>query len=308
MLKELLEIYELLEDPNIDGYTVAEFFKSRGAEDVSVKRIEGIHGFTDVIKIRIKGKNGKSNGGSAPTLGIIGILGGIATVPRFRGLVSDADGAITALAVALKLIKMEKIGEVLEGDVIITTHICPGAPMIPHDPVPFVGSPVEIPKLVKELVDEEMDAILSIDTTRGNRIINVKGFAITPTVKEGWILRVSEDLLTIMEQVTGKIPAVVPITMQDITPYGNGVYHLNAIMQPSTVTNAPVVGVAITSEVPVPGSATGVNDIISMEQAARFCLEVAKYFGEGRIEFYNKSDFERLVELYGSMKKLQQLK
>lgn len=307
MLKELLEIYELLEDPNVDGSAVAEFFKSRGAREVYVKRVEGLHGYTDIIKIRIKGKSGKSNGGSAPTLGIIGMLGGIATIPRFRGLVSDADGAITALAVALKLIKMEKIGEVVEGDVIVSTHICPRAPTIPHDPVPFVGSPIEVPKLVKELVDEEMDAILSIDTTRGNRVINVKGFAITPTVKEGWILRVSEDLLTIMEHVTGRRPAVVPITMQDITPYGNGVYHLNAIMQPATVTSAPVVGVAITSEVSVPGSATGVNDLVSMEEAARFCLEVAKYFGEGRIEFYNKGDFERLVELYGSMKRLQRL-
>jgi len=306
MFKEILEIYQLLEDPKIDGNIVAEFFKSKGAEDICVKRVEGSHGYTDVIKIKVKGKNGKSNGGSAPTLGIIGMLGGIATVPRFRGLVSDADGAIAALAVALKLIKMEKMGEVLEGDVIVSTHICPKAPTIPHDPVPFVGSPVEVPKLVRELVDEEMDAILSIDTTRGNRVINVKGFAITPTVKEGWILRVSEDLLTIMEQVTGKLPAVVPITMQDITPYGNGVYHLNSMMQPSTVTKAPVVGVAITSEVPIPGSATGVNDIVSMEQAARFCLEVAKYFGEGRVEFYDKNDFERLVELYGSMSKLQQ--
>ena len=96
--------------------------------------------------------------------------------------------------------------------------------------------------------------------------------------------------------------------MQDITPYGNGIYHLNSMMQPSTVTKAPVVGVAITSEVPVSGAATGVNDIISIEQAARFCLEVAKYFGEDRIEFYDKNDFERLVELYGSMNKLQQLK
>lgn len=95
-------------------------------------------------------------------------------------------------------------------------------------------------------VDPSMDAILSVDTTKGNRIINIRGFAITPTVKEGWILRVSEDLLDIMQYVTGRMPAVVPITMQDITPYGNGIYHLNSIMQPATTTNAPVVGVAIT--------------------------------------------------------------
>jgi len=31
-----------------------------------------------------------------------------------------------------------------------------------------------------------------------------------------------------------------PITTQDITPYGNGVYHLNSILQPSIATTAPL--------------------------------------------------------------------
>ena len=38
---------------------------------------------------------------------------------------------------------------------------------------------------------------------------------------------------------------VFPLTVQDITPYGNGLYHLNSILQPSTATNAPVVVGAI---------------------------------------------------------------
>ena len=134
------------------------------------------------------------------------------------GLVSDADGAITAIAVALKLADMRKNGDMLDGDVIIATHICPNAPTQPHDPVPFMGSPVDMATMNKYEVDPRMDAILSVDTTRGNRVINVKGIAITPTVKEGWILRVSDDLLDIMQYVTGKMPVVVPITMQDITP------------------------------------------------------------------------------------------
>jgi hypothetical protein len=156
-------------------------------------------------------------------------------------------------------------------------------------------------------VDPRMDAILSIDTTRGNRIINIKGIAITPTVKEGWILKVSDDLLDIMQIVTGKLPAVVPITMQDITPYGNDIYHLNSIVQPATATDAPVVGVAITSEVAVPGSASGASHEIDIDQAARFCIEVAKGFGKGKVKFYDEEEFKRLVELYGSMKHLQTL-
>jgi len=205
----------------------------------------------------------------------------------------------------MKLIDMQKRGDHLNGDVIIATHICPNAPTQPHDPVPFMGSPVDMATMNKYEVDPQMDAILSIDTTRGNRIINVRGFAITPTVKEGWILRVSEDLLNIMGYVTGRMPAVVPITMQDITPYGNGIYHLNSILQPATATSAPVVGVAITSEIPVPGCATGASQAIDIELAGRFCIEVAKEFGKGKLKFYDEEEFKRLIELYGPMKHLQ---
>ena len=103
-------------------------------------------------------------------------------------------------------------------------------------------------------VCEEMDAILTVDTTKGNRVINTMGFAISPTVKEGYILKTSDDLLDLMEMTTGRLPHVFPLATQDITPYGNDLYHLNSVLQPAVATNAPVVGVAITTEVPVPGA------------------------------------------------------
>ncbi|ASJ16454.1 hypothetical protein A3L04_04875 [Thermococcus chitonophagus] len=302
MLKQVIEAYELLDSARVDGYTVADFLKGRGVKEVEVTTIEGEKGSTDFVKIVIPGKDSK-----APKLGIIGRLGGIGARPERIGLVSDADGAITAIAVALKLADMQSNGDILPGDVIISTHICPDAPTKPHEPVPFMDSPVDIATMNKYEVDKRMDAILSIDTTKGNRIINIRGFAITPTIKEGWILRVSEDLLDIMEYVTGRMPAVVPITMQDITPYGNGIYHINSIVQPATATDAPVVGVAITAEVPVPGCATGASHEIDIELAGRFCIEVAKGFGAGKVKFYDEDEFRRLVELYGSMKHLQTL-
>ncbi len=40
----------------------------------------------------------------------------------------------------------------------------------------------------------------------------------SPTARQGYILRASEDLLGIMQIVTGKLPAVFAITTQDITP------------------------------------------------------------------------------------------
>jgi hypothetical protein len=168
-----------------------------------------------------------------------------------------------------------------------------------------MGSPVGIGVMNREEVDGSMDAVLSIDTTKGNRIAKWRGFAITPTVKEGWVLKVSDDLLDIMEITTGRIPRVCPITTQDITPYGTGIDHINSIMQPCTATDAPVVGVAITAEVPVPGCATGASHVTDIEEAARFVLEVAQAHGKGLCSFYDEEQWELIVERYGPLKVLQ---
>ena len=307
MLKQVLEIYELLDGPDASGERVEELLRSRGLEEIEVQHIEGERGETDFVKIKIPGIEGKSSGGSAPTLGVIGRLGGVGARPRLIGIVSDADGAITALSVALKLADMARRGERLMGDVIVTTHICPRAPTIPHKPVPFMGSPVSISRMLSLEVDDEMDAILSIDATKANRVVKWRGFAITPTVKEGWILKVSDDLLDIMERVTGRIPRVCPITTQDITPYGNDLDHINSMLQPATVTDAPVVGVAITTEVPVAGCATGANHVIDLEEAARFTLEVAKDYGRGLCKFYDEEEWSIILKRYGPLKLLQTL-
>ncbi len=307
MLKQVIDAYELLDSAKITGLDVSNTLKERGLTDITVAVIRGERGSTDFLKIHIPGLEGRSNRGMAPTLGVIGRLGGIGARPEMVGIVSDADGAIATISVAMKLASMREKGDALKGDVIIATHICPNAPTQPHKPVPFMGSPVNMATMNRYEVDLNMDAILSIDTTKGNRITKFKGFAITPTAKEGYILRVSDDLLNIMEIVTGRIPRVVPITTQDITPYGNGLDHINSIMQPTTVTDSPVVGVAITTDVPVPGCATGASHIIDIEQAARFVVEVAKAYGQGNCRFYDEEEFRRIISLYGSMKVLQTL-
>lgn len=306
-LKATLEAISLLDDATVDGSKVESALRSVGVREISVTRVQGESGFTDFVKAVIPGKTGKRSGGSAPTLGVIGRLGGIGARPEMIGLVSDGDGACAAIAVAMKLGSMATKGDVLPGDVVVTTHICPYAPTEPHDPVPFMGSPVDMATMNELEVDPSMDAILSIDTTKGNRVINHRGFAISPTVKEGYILRVSESLLDIMSVTTGRLPVTFPITTQDITPYGNGVYHMNSILQPATATSAPVVGVAITAETPVPGCATGATHAIDVEGAVRFVIEVAKSFGAGKCDFYDAEEFARLIDLYGTMKHLQTL-
>ena len=305
MLKQVMEIYELLDSPTVTGEEVANLLRKRGLTDISVKTIKGERGQTDFIKIRIPGLTGKLKGDTSPTLGIIGRLGGVGARPEMVGIVSDADGAITALSVALKLADMKSKGDELKGDVVVATHICPHSPITPHHPVPFMGSPVDIAVMNREEIDDTMDAVVSIDTTKGNRIAKWRGFAITPTVKEGWVLKVSDDLLDIMEITTGRLPRVCPITTQDITPYGTGIDHINSIMQPSTATDAPVFGVAITTETPVPGCATGASHATDIEEASRFVLETAKAYGKGLCSFYDEEQWALITQRYGPLKHLQ---
>lgn len=305
MLKQVLEAFDLLDGPDASAMRIAELLNERGLKDISVKTIRGEKGSTDFIKIKVPGIDGKLSEGVAPTLGVVGRLGGVGARPEMVGIVSDGDGAVTALSIALKLADMVRRGDRLMGDVIISTHICPNAPITPHKPVPFMGSPVDTATMNREEIDKDMDAILSIDTTKGNRLVKWRGFAITPTVKEGWILKVSDDLLDIMETVTGRIPRVCPITMQDIVPYGTGIDHINSIMTPSTATDASVVGVAITTETLVPGCATGASHITDVEEAGRFALEVAKSFGRGFCKFYDEEQWGLIVKRYGRFKILQ---
>lgn len=305
VLKQVLEIYELIDRADASGEKVKAFLEERGAKDVTVTKISGKEGSTDFIKIVIYGKNGKLNGGNSPTLGIIGRLGGLGARPEVIGYVSDGDGAVSAMSAALKLVDMQNTGDILDGDVIVTTHICPDAPTEEHFPVPFMGSPVDMTQMNEAEVLAEMDAILSIDTTKGNEIINCRGFAISPTVKEGYILPVSYDLLQIMKRATGRLPNVFALSTQDITPYSNHLSHVNSILQPAVATSAPVVGVAITTEVPIAGCATGASHATDIEMAVRFAIEVAKDFSSGKCCFYDNNNFNQLLKLYGDCKKFQ---
>lgn len=305
-LREVLDIYDLMDDIHTNGHSIKEYLQQLNDSIlVEVTRVKEVKGSTDFLKIVIPGKEGKTSGGGYPTLGIIGQLGGIGARPERLGFVSDGDGALVAVAVAAKLAKMQLRGDELLGDVIITTHICPTAPTRPHEPVAFMDSPVSMATNVSYTVEAEMDAILSIDTTKGNRVVNHNGFAISPTVKEGYILHVSDDLLQIMETSTGKLPVTFPLATQDITPYGNDLYHLNSILQPSTATKAPTVGVAITTEAAVPGCGTGASHEVDMAETVRFVLEVAKNYTAKKCNFYDEEEFARLVNLYGHMNHLR---
>ncbi len=312
ILKQLIELYDILDSPATSGAAVVGYLRRIDpACDAETYPLAGPQGSTDMVRVRIPGAQGHSLGGDAPTIGLLGRLGGLGARPERIGFVSDGDGALTALACAAKLLSMHVRGDVLPGDVLISTHVCPCAPTFPHEPVAFMGSPVATADVNREEVGTTAqgpwapDAFLVVDTTKGNRIMNDRGFSLSPTVKEGCILRVSEDLVTLAEIATGRPAHTYPLSMADITPYGNGLYHLNSILQPSTATAAPVVGVAITTETAVPGCATGATHLSDLDEAGSFMIEVAKAFGEGRCALYDAAEFARFQKRYGSMAHLQ---
>ena len=188
LYKQFIELFDILDSAEASGAQVKAYLEGIRPEcRVETYPLEGPKGHTDMVRVLIPGKNGKSSGGTAGTIGILGRLGGLGARPEKIGFVSDGDGAITALAIAAKLLDMQNKGDFLEGDVFISTHVCPDAPTTPHEPVPFMNSPVETWQVNKEEVTDSLDAVLVVDTTKGTRIINHRGFAISPTVKEGYI-------------------------------------------------------------------------------------------------------------------------
>lgn len=304
-LQQTLCVYELIDSAAVSGDDIVALFTNFTAIEASSKTVQDEKGQSDFVRIVVPGSEGKLQGKNAPTLGIIGRLGGIGARPSRIGVVSDADGAIAAIAAALKLAEMREKGDVLLGDVIISTHICPTAPTRSHSPVDFMDSPLKDGTMNENESISEADAILSVDTTKGNRLINHKGYALSPTVKEGYILPVSEDLLRLMEWSSGQHAVTFPLAVQDITPYGNGLHHINSIMQPAVSTTVPVVGVAICAQTIVPGCSTGASHEVDIALSVKFMVEVAKEFSSGNCQFYDKEQFTLLKSLYGDMSRLQ---
>src|SRR6516225_7180120 len=105
MLKQVLEIIEFLDKPEVAGADVACLFAAPGIPEVGIQPLRTEQGSTLFIKLLIPGAHGETSGESAPTLGIVGCLGGVRAKSDVIGLVSDADGCVAALAAGLKLVQ-----------------------------------------------------------------------------------------------------------------------------------------------------------------------------------------------------------
>lgn len=301
MLKEILEVIDLLDDPD-NGADAFAALLGPGPHEIARDDFSGPKGRTEFIKILFPGTHGKSRGGDAPTLGIIGSNGGLRLPGARGGLVSDADGCLVGLACALRLRRMAERRQTPRGDVIVSTHICQEAHPEPHDPFPFVMSPLPSSEKHPRMIDPRMDAILTPETCKGNKLVSPAAFAITPPVREGYILRPHASILHIMEMVTGRNPVIFPITMQDITPFESGVHHVCGMVLPSVFSPAPVIGVPIAMAQPILPAATNTQQPVALEAAGRFCIEVAVSLGLGDCRFYYEQDFEAFLRVYGAIR------
>ncbi|EHS57167.1 DUF1177 family protein, partial [Paenibacillus sp. Aloe-11] len=88
MMKQVYEVYELLDSPSASGAEVKAYLEQLGQAEITVSTVEGDKGSTDFIKIVIAGKNGRIQGGNSPTLGVVGRLGGLGARPEMIGFVS----------------------------------------------------------------------------------------------------------------------------------------------------------------------------------------------------------------------------
>nr|WP_315594505.1 DUF1177 domain-containing protein [uncultured Cupriavidus sp.] len=315
-LKQTITAYELIDSARANGAAVEALFAPYREQGVTVTVTTVSHELpedtsktSDFVKILIPGSHGRHAGGQARTLGVIGRNGAAGARPHRIGMVSDADGPVAAIAVALKLAEMKANGDDLGGDVVVTTHISTDVSMSKNDGIAFMGMPVSSETMNEYEVTPEMDAILSIDASKGNSIIKQRGFAITPTAMQGYVLRVAPDLVSVMQSTTGRPAVTLPISIQDITPYDNGLYHFNSIMQPHIATSAPVVGVAITAQSVVGGSDSSASHEIDLAEAARFCIEVAKRFTTtdvyGPCEFFDATEWQRIQGMYPDLRVFQ---
>lgn len=315
-LQPTLTVFELLDGANVNGQSIVDLFAPFSDLGITVNVTtvndeppEDTSKTTDFVRILIPGTDGKTLGGTHRTLGVIGRNGAIGARPVRIGMVSDADGPVGAIATGLKLAQMKRAGDDLPGDVIVTTHIATDVSISFNEGVPFMGMPVSSDTMNLYEVSQDMDAILSLDASKGNSIIKTRGFAISPTAMQGYVLRLAPNLVKIMESTTGRPAVTLPISIQDITPYDNGLYHFNSIMQPHVATDAPVVGVALTARSVVGGSDSSANHEIDLAEAARFCTEVAKRFTvaspDDPCEFYDATEWSKIRAMYPDLSVFQ---
>ena len=281
ILKTLLDVIDILE--------------SRDPVERIRRRLEGRVKFDEVVVEGVPVIKALYEGGGR-RVEILGRLGAIQTGEK--GLVSDADGAVVSLTTLLELLNLREKGIELKLDVSFATNLSTTARLIPHSPFKFMVPPVGLDEALKVEVDPQATTVLSIDSTKGNRLAKYDDFALTHVIKDGYILKLSDEVLDIYNRVTEHEVYMVPLTSGDLTPLDVNVYHISTLISPWLYTSAPVVGLATVSPRAIPGYETGVMNLNMLEHASRFCLEFLKYMEKGG-SVYNEEELRELERRFG---------
>ena len=79
LIKQVMEVFDVLDSSTVTGKDVENYLRGIKADaNIEVYALKGPKGeSTDMVKVRIPGTKGKMSGGSAPTIGLLGRLGGI---------------------------------------------------------------------------------------------------------------------------------------------------------------------------------------------------------------------------------------
>ena len=101
MLKEILEVIDVLDDPR-SGANEFNALLPKDVCETSIQPYSGPLGKTEFVAYRFKGSAGRRSGGAARTIGIVGSLGAMRLPGDYAGMNSDADGCLVALACALR--------------------------------------------------------------------------------------------------------------------------------------------------------------------------------------------------------------
>lgn len=81
LIKQVIELIDILDSPSASGAAVEQYLRAIDPQaNIEVYALQGPKGKTDMVKVRIPGTRGKSSGGSAPTIGLLGRLGGLGAV------------------------------------------------------------------------------------------------------------------------------------------------------------------------------------------------------------------------------------
>lgn len=280
ILKTLMDVIEILESKNPLSY-LEEECKKYGIELQEKK-------MGDVTFIKAKIGKGKRK---AELLGRLGAI----RVSSNNGLVSDADGAIITIT---SMLEWAKNYSEIEGEAIFSTSISLDAKLIPHKPFKFMVPLVGLDDALKLEVDKEAQFLISVDSTKGNRIAKYNDFAISHIIKDGYILKIPDEIIDIYEKVTEHEPYFVALTSGDLTPMEVNAYHISTLLSPWLYTEAPVLGLATVSKYPIPGYETGVQNIIMLERASRFSIEVLKYYFYGG-NVYSEEELNSLKNALG---------